>query len=270
MLVLVLSGAKRHIGKTYVAKKLAAALPSSIYAKLGQSKKTAGKQPNYFTCETALYSFLTVSSAIYKHAVVESNTWDFPQWPALRIFIGSREGAEDNRDDAESLRAIADIKVEKGAREEEWAEALLRFCPGGEIISIVTAVLAAQKRRLFTTGLSAHSKVWIVAPGGEHVFGPGIAEILAEVEHLGSLKAAAMACSMSYRHAWGLIKSAENNLGLKLLASSPGGLSGGQSLITEEAKKALAKFGLLENRISEFADAEFSRLYESGGGAGGG
>ena len=53
-------------------------------------------------------------------------------------------------------------------------------------------------------------------------FGPGVAQLLALVDELHSLRAAAMSMSMAYSKAWTVIRSAEEGLGFKLLTSTAG------------------------------------------------
>jgi len=57
---------------------------------------------------------------------------------------------------------------------------------------------------------------------GRMLFGLGRIQLLEQVERLGSLNQAAKALGMSYRAAWGRIKSTEQALGEPLLAKASG------------------------------------------------
>ncbi len=68
----------------------------------------------------------------------------------------------------------------------------------------------------------------------EKCFGPGIAELLARVREMRSLRAAALSMNMAYSKAWKIVKESEDALGIKLLASTTGGQHGGGAVLTEE------------------------------------
>ncbi len=84
-------------------------------------------------------------------------------------------------------------------------------------------------------------RFWFESPAG-YVFGPGSYRLLKEVESTGSLRRAASKLNMSYRHAWGMIKEIEDNLGVKVLVSHRGGKAGGESHLTNEGKKLLREY----------------------------
>ncbi len=84
-------------------------------------------------------------------------------------------------------------------------------------------------------------RFWFESDRG-YVFGPGAYQLLKEVERTGSLRQAAKNLGMSYRHAWGMIKEIEENLGMDIIVSRRGGKEGGESSITEEGKKLLRKY----------------------------
>jgi N-terminal domain of molybdenum-binding protein len=95
------------------------------------------------------------------------------------------------------------------------------------------------------------TQVWAGAPpavrlhlwlerGGELYFGMGRAQLLANVQRLGSIKKAAEHMGMSYRAAWGKLQQSERALGVKLL-NSPRARSEGVRL-TSEAKELVAAY----------------------------
>jgi molybdate transport system regulatory protein len=110
--------------------------------------------------------------------------------------------------------------------------------------------------------LAVRSKIWMINRSGDHVFGAGLASLIEDVEHLGSLSAAAENAGMSYRHAWGAIKDAEKHLGFALLVRSSGGIGGGGSQLTPHAKRLLALFCRLNESAAEIADREFEKFFK--------
>ena len=69
-------------------------------------------------------------------------------------------------------------------------------------------------------------KFWLETEDG-YVFGEGSFKLLRGIQEKGTLTASSQALHMSYRHAWGIIKQMEENLGTKVLATYKGGKDGG-------------------------------------------
>ncbi|TYP51587.1 winged helix-turn-helix domain-containing protein [Thermosediminibacter litoriperuensis] len=92
-------------------------------------------------------------------------------------------------------------------------------------------------------------KIWLENNG--KAFGDGPLDILKRVERSGSLKQAASEMNMSYSHAWNLIKGLEKRLGFKLIRSRVGGVKGGCSELTDEARLLVAKYESFRNRVDE-------------------
>ncbi len=264
MFVWTICGGGRRAGKTFLAKKLCSILPRPVYAKLGASEKSPSKQQNYFTAADNLLNFLHTCEAEFEHAVVEANAIELGAYPGIRIFLESY-GDADLREDSAELKRKADVVVGVSEDGAQWHKALRKPPIDNKTRNAAFSLLAAQRLRLARGEISAHSKIWLVGRDMNHVFGPGLAELLAEVEHLGSLKAAARKTGMSYRHAWGAVRTAEKNLGLKLIQTACGGKDGGGSNITDGARRMMALYETLASRVEEFADAEFARLFSSGG-----
>jgi molybdate transport system regulatory protein len=105
-----------------------------------------------------------------------------------------------------------------------------------------------------TRGLTGiNCRVWLEI-NGKNAFGKGRAEILEAVRRLGSLNKAAAELSMSYRAAWGKIKTAEERLGFKLIENPA---SGRGSRLTIKAETLLSEFEQAERKIEDCA----RRLY---------
>jgi len=113
----IVCGACRHVGKTYLAQRIAAVLPDSWCAKLGRHPLSEDKPPNYFTDLDLLLARLEeLRSGDTAHAVVESNRLARSVSADLCIYIGPRaDESEKIRDDAGRLRELADITIETDA-----------------------------------------------------------------------------------------------------------------------------------------------------------
>jgi len=105
--------------------------------------------------------------------------------------------------------------------------------------------------------LAVRSKVWFVRDG-EHAFGPGLARLLQGVERHGSLRAAARAERMSYRHAWAELRHAERALGTPLILRRAGGVGGGGSTLSDDGRRMLELFDRVSKETAEHADACFA------------
>ena len=92
-------------------------------------------------------------------------------------------------------------------------------------------------------------------------FGPGVAQLLALVDELHSLRAAAMSMSMAYSKAWTVIRSAEEGLGFKLLTSTAGGKHGGGAVLTPEAERLLAAYEAYCADVGTYAQGKFEDAF---------
>jgi len=73
--------------------------------------------------------------------------------------------------------------------------------------------------------------------------------LLGEISQCGSISRGAEKMGISYRYAWGLIKKAEESLGIRLLIRQAGGSSGGGAALTEEALQLLHDYDRLHQEI---------------------
>lgn len=105
--------------------------------------------------------------------------------------------------------------------------------------------------------LAIRSKIWIEDEKGNMVFGLGRLRILWAIEKYGSILAASKSLNMSYRAAWGKIKTTEQRLGKPLLARQVGGVSGGGSQLTPFGKALVKKFEYLQSLVEKEADLFF-------------
>ncbi len=99
--------------------------------------------------------------------------------------------------------------------------------------------------------------------GEEKCFGPGIAQLLRNVEEKHSLRAAAISMGMAYSKAWTIIKNAEKSLGFELLVSTTGGKNGGGASLSDKAQCLLAAYEQYCTAVRSFAAAEFEQRLAS-------
>ena len=111
--------------------------------------------------------------------------------------------------------------------------------------------------------LAVRSKIWIVDPAGQVVFGLGRLRILKAVQRHGSIQAAAAELKMSYRAIWGRIKATEERLGQPLLVRSIGGTAGGGSRLTPFAEALIERFQKMHREVSIDADGLFETHFQS-------
>ena len=84
--------------------------------------------------------------------------------------------------------------------------------------------------------------------GTKPIFGHGKAALLEAIKEQGSISAAARKLGMSYRRAWMLTNSMNNNFKRPLIKSKLGGKGGGGAKITLEGKKVIALYRQMEKQ----------------------
>lgn len=257
-------GAGRGVGKTHLALKLREALPRSVYAKLGHGARKAGKPENYFQTEEELNEFVERHGSTVDHLIIESNASPLVARADIVIFVGRGRDSGNDREDVNKLRSNAHIHVSPGGRPRDWMNVLRAKLESVELREAICQLLIEQKRFVSLSGLSVRSKVWFVA-GGEHVFGSGLAELLENIDRLGSLSGAAKVTRISYRRAWDLIKGAEKHLGESLIVPHPGGAGGGGSRLSPAGRRMLDVFKQINAEVEEFADARFAEHFGPSG-----
>ena len=111
--------------------------------------------------------------------------------------------------------------------------------------------------------MKVKTKIWL-EKDGEVIFGEGRCRLLQILEKSGSLNAAAKEMKMSYRAAWGKVKTMEKRSGLKLLQTRAGGKVGGGSILTPEGIALLRGFERLKKRIEQEAGRILLATFKNG------
>ncbi|MBU0639757.1 MAG: LysR family transcriptional regulator [Planctomycetes bacterium] len=252
-MIWVIGGAGRGVGKTHLALGLCRLLPSSVYAKVGHGQTRPDKPGNFFHTEGELAAFLEQVRGTHEHIVLECNAWVRKQKGDVVIFIESIPGETDERGDAAALAARAQIRIGPRGTMRAWKRVLRPRLGDTALREAVCDLLAAQERFVCRCGPGVRTKVWFVV-GGQHAFGTGLARLLENVDELGTLREAAAASRMSYRHAWDLIKTADKHWGKPLLVTQPGGAGGGRSELSSEGRHLLETYQRVNAEVATCAD----------------
>ena len=99
--------------------------------------------------------------------------------------------------------------------------------------------------------IQLHCKIWLERDG-EVLFGQGRLELLQGIREYGSLAETARHLGMSYRAAWGRLKSSENRLGHKLAEKVPAEGRGQKLILTPLAESLIGDFLELEQQLANF------------------
>ncbi len=97
--------------------------------------------------------------------------------------------------------------------------------------------------------MKANFRCWLENNQGEQIVGPGLYQLLIEVEKTGSLNQAAREMNMSYRTAWGKIKKIEERVGTEVIDKKVGGKDGGGSELTSKGYQLMEKYSQLKFRL---------------------
>jgi molybdate transport system regulatory protein len=95
---------------------------------------------------------------------------------------------------------------------------------------------------------------------GAEAFGPGKARLLELIDAQGSIRGAAAAMNMSYRHAWLLLQAVEDTFGSPVLTTATGGAKGGGAKLTELGRTVIARYRAIEAQAAKAAAGELTEL----------
>jgi len=91
-------------------------------------------------------------------------------------------------------------------------------------------------------------------------FGPGKARLLELINDTGSIRRAAAAMGMSYRHAWLLLQDIETVIGAPPLETRTGGAKGGGASLTKRGRAVLERYRAIELRAARAVASELQAL----------
>ena len=93
-------------------------------------------------------------------------------------------------------------------------------------------------------------------------FGPGTAELLENIDALGSIQEACAHMELSYSKGSRIIKNTEKELGFALLERWSGGASGGGSRLTKEGRRFLDCYKALAVKVQQSAEELFAECFD--------
>jgi len=100
-------------------------------------------------------------------------------------------------------------------------------------------------------------KLYLNSDTTEGVFGSGKWELLTAIKKYGSIQNASKSLDRSYRKAWGDIKQAEKGFGKKIVNTNRGGISGGESSLTEFGLQLLDKWDAYYSEVRKSMDKAY-------------
>jgi len=112
-----------------------------------------------------------------------------------------------------------------------------------------------KKNKNFTV----NGRLWIECDGNRF-FGPGPLELLERIDTTGSINKAAKEMKMSYKKAWEIINTLNEQSAPPLIATQAGGTKGGGSVISNEAKELIGYYRLLRERFKNFLEKETEKM----------
>lgn len=103
--------------------------------------------------------------------------------------------------------------------------------------------------------------LWIKNNKNERVFGEGPYKLLLLVDELGSLNKASAKMEMSYSKTINIIKKCETSLNIRLLEREIGGIDGGGSILTKEAKELISNYEKFIKTSHKLIEKSFNEIF---------
>lgn len=107
-----------------------------------------------------------------------------------------------------------------------------------------------------TRSIRPRIKVWLETDDG-YVLGEGRLALLGAIEKTNSLNRAATDLGMSYRAAWGHLRTMERRLGFALIITERGGSGGGGTRLTPKALKLVRSFESYSSDVHAIAEKQY-------------
>jgi hypothetical protein len=130
-----------------------------VYAKLGHHPPKLGKPRNCFRSEARLRAFLDSVRSTCEHVVLEAHA------PALRnradvvIFVDGIPLGGRVREDADELRAQADLRIGPGASVRRWKGVIRKKLAPHALREAVCDALAESQRHWLSSQLGVRSRL---------------------------------------------------------------------------------------------------------------
>ena len=104
-----------------------------------------------------------------------------------------------------------------------------------------------------------NGRLWLEGPT-DRFMGIGRLELLEKIHRLGSISRAAQEMQMSYKRAWELVSSINEQARQPLVVTQTGGKRGGGAAVTPEGQQLIREFEALQARFQAFLAQETARL----------
>lgn len=91
--------------------------------------------------------------------------------------------------------------------------------------------------------------------------GPGCYQLLGLIRDLGSVRLACERMSLSYSKAWRILNTLEGEAGFAVLTRKPGGKSGGETHLTPDGERLMARYAAFEAESMAAVNAIFARHF---------
>ncbi len=114
-------------------------------------------------------------------------------------------------------------------------------------------------RKSKLAGYHCRGRIWI-ENNGETFLGFGRVVLLEKVCEHGSISQAARSMEMSYKHAWDLIRSMNQQSREPLVVTMKGGKGGGGATVTDAGMQAIRKFRALQEIFQRFLEEESKKI----------
>ncbi len=92
--------------------------------------------------------------------------------------------------------------------------------------------------------------------------GPGKADLLEAIQDAGSIAGAGRRLGMSYKRAWGLVESLNEDFGTALVSTTKGGKAHGGARLTAEGEKVLSLYRRMEAQAGDAVAGDLAALRE--------
>lgn len=119
-----------------------------------------------------------------------------------------------------------------------------------------------NNRQITASGLQWQGRIWLDGADGTFL-GHGRVVLLERIREHGSISQAARSMEMSYKHAWDLLDSMNQQAGCKLVETARGGKSGGGAMLTPAGEKAITIFWRYHRRLQDLLEEMTAGFAES-------
>lgn len=106
-----------------------------------------------------------------------------------------------------------------------------------------------------------HPRIKTQLAGTKPFFGPGAVTLLKQIDRLGSVREACEKTGISYSKGWSIIRTAEKELGYRIVERAPGGKNGGEAYITARGQRLLDLYETYVARVEQTAKDIFEQIF---------